>query len=462
MDTLKPYKFFGDIINNGGEIYLVGGCVRDQLLNRPIKDIDLVVRLIPQNDLITLLHSSGYCNLVGKSFGVIKFKPRENPEIEIDISLPRTEVSTGTGHKDFNVKHSETLTIEADLLRRDFTINAMALHLTDHKLIDPFGGQDDLQSKIIRTVTDASFEEDPLRMLRAIQFAARFDFSIHPATLVSMTQHASLITTISPERIIIEIKKLFSAPKPSVGFDLMGSTGLLALICPDIENIKGIIQPRKKNEDVYTHTMKALDAARASEELTNPGNINTMLAALFHDTGKFKTQRHTDTQTPTFYNHHLVSAGIVWRWMKDYKVTTAGFDPEHIRQLVEYHMFETIHFKDNDKALRRFITKVGKDHIIDLLDLRLADKKGGRFPQKVYGIVKLREQIIEEINRKPPFTAKDLAINGHDIMALGFAAGRIIGDIQRFLMEKVLDQPELNTKEGLTSLIEDNKEALRA
>lgn len=219
----------------------------------------------------------------------------------------------------------------------------------------------------------------------------------------------------------------------------------------------GVIQPKKRNEDAYTHTMKVLDASRAAEELEKPGNLDIMFSALFHDTGKPKTHRISDAGRVTFFNHQLISTGIAWRWMKHYRATTIGVHPRHVCHLVKHHMFETKPFEDNEKALRRFINKVGPENIFDLLDLRLSDKKGGRFPKKVYGILQLRKKIREEINKKPPFSAKDLAVTGHDIMGMGFKAGPIIGHIQRFLMEHVLDDPSLNTKEQLTKLILDNK-----
>lgn len=458
MQALISQRFCSDIIKTGGEVYLVGGSVRDSFLNRPLKDFDVVVRKIPIDSLIVLLKKNGQTNLVGKSFGVIKFRSQENPEREIDIALPRTEVSTGSGHKDFQVTFDENLAIAMDLSRRDFTINAMAMNVQNDQLIDPFGGKTDLDNKILRTVFDNSFLEDPLRLLRAVQFAARFGFCIEDKTWAQMKEKAPLIRTIAGERIILEIKKLFEAPRPSMGFDLMRDTGILQHVFPDVFNMIGVTQPQKNNEDVYTHTMKVLDAARAAEELEKPGNLDIMFSALFHDAGKPKTRRESEeAHRVTFYNHQLISTGIARRWLRDYRATTVGVDPQHVCHLVKNHMFETTAF-GNEKAVRRFINKVGKENIFDLLDLRLADKKGGRFPKKVFGILKLRETIRDEINRKPPFTAKDLALNGFGIINLGYKAGPVIGKIQKFLMEKVLDDPSLNTQEKLTQIVRDEFE----
>lgn len=463
QEKLKTFGFVRDILDHKGEVYLVGGCVRDTLLGLPLKDLDLIVTKIPFEDLTRLLKKQGRVNLVGKSFGIIKFKPHENPDQELDIALPRKETSTGSGHRDFEVHFDPNLSLKDDLLRRDFTINAMARDLHTDALIDPFGGQVDLKNKLIRTVFENSFVEDPLRLMRAVQFAARLGFEIEKSTFDQMREHSNLIRTVAPERIIEEVRKLFLAPKPSLGFDIMRDTGLLHHVFPDVENMLGVTQPKKNNEDVYTHTMKVLDAARSADELEKSGDINIMFSALFHDAGKPKTRRENqdNPQDVSFHNHQIISRGIVRRWLKDFKATTVGVDPDLVCHLVDSHMFETKEFH-NEKALRRFIRKVGPDHVFDLLDLRLADKKGGRYPQKVFGILKLRERIREELNRKPPFTPKDLALGGHDIINMGFAPGPVIGTIQKFLLEKVLEVPELNTKEDLKQLILDNRKDFEA
>jgi tRNA nucleotidyltransferase (CCA-adding enzyme) len=456
LDTIKEYSFVNEIHKNGGEVYVVGGSLRDELLNRPIKDLDLLICKIPFDKLNKLLREHGHTNLVGKAFGIIKFFPHEDSKFELDIALPRKEASTGQGHKDFHVDFDESIPVKEDLLRRDFTINAIAKNIITGEVIDPTNGIKDLDSKIIRAVFDNSFKEDPLRLLRAIQFTARLGFTIEEGTFKQIIESVDLIDSIAKERIIVEIKKLFSAEKPSLGFDLMRDTGLLKHVFPDVQKMIGVTQPNKNNEDVYAHTMKVLDAARSADELEKSGDLQIMFAALFHDAGKPKTKREDEeSKRVTFFNHQHISTGIAWRWLKDYRATTVGINPHHVCHLVKHHMFETKPFEDNDKALRRFISKVGKENIFDLIDLRLSDKKGGRFPNKVYGMLKLRERIHEEINRKVPFSAKDLAVTGYDIIQLGHEAGPIIGEIQKFLVQKVLDEPNLNTKEDLLNLIKE-------
>lgn len=459
VHDLKTYSFFKALRDAKGKVYLVGGCVRDELLGRELKDFDLIVTGLPFKDMQKVLKEQGHMSLVGKSFGIIKFYPKEDKSLELDIALPRKEVSTGDKHQDFEVNFDPNIPLAEDLARRDFTINAIAQDLETEEFIDPFDGQKDIQNKIIRTVFENSFVEDPLRLLRAIQFSARLGFTIDEKTYEQMKQHASRMEHVSPERILIEIKKLFMAEKPSLGFDLMRETGLLPYVFPDVQNMIGVTQPNKNNEDVYTHTMKVLDASRAATELNKPGDIDIMFSALFHDAGKPKTKRENETGRVTFFNHQHISTGIAWRWLKDNKARTIGVNPKKVCHLVKHHMFESKPFEGNDKALRRFINKVGPEHIFDLLDLRIADKKGGRFPNKMYGILKLRERVEAELNREAPFTPKDLALTGHDIIQMGFKPGPIIGVIQKNLMELVLDHPEKNQPEVLKEFIEENQKS---
>lgn len=450
------FNFIEKCFDAGGEIYFVGGTIRDVFLGIPHKDFDLVIRGLSQEELTKILKKEGQVNQVGKSFGVMKFHPHEATDFEFDIALPRLEKSTGTGHRDFDVQFDHTLSIDEDLGRRDFTINAMAYHLKTGGLIDPFNGKRDLDSKILRQVFDRSFEEDPLRLLRAVQFSARFELKVEPTTLTAMQTHAPLIKTVSKERIIEEIRKLFFARRPSRGFDLMRQTGLLDLVFPFVTKMIGVLQPLKKNEDVYQHTMKVIDAGRTSVEMENAGDMEIMFSCLFHDAGKPHTVGYDPVkQRTTFYGHQNISKKIARRWLNDFKATTIGLNVDQVLNLVENHMFETKSFY-TDRAIRRFVAKVGEDSIYKLIDLRIADKKGGRYPESMKGILKLRARIREEISKKPPFSPKDLAVNGHDIISLGFQRGPIIGTIQKFLVEKVLDEPEWNEKEKLMALIREN------
>ncbi|OGQ07352.1 MAG: hypothetical protein A3G32_05120 [Deltaproteobacteria bacterium RIFCSPLOWO2_12_FULL_40_28] len=455
LDAIASLDFVKKLQAHGGEVYLVGGNVRDYFLGYPHKDLDLIIRKLSYEQIVSILSKLGTVNKVGKFFGILKFRAKNNPDLEIDLSLPRVEKSTGTGHRDFDVDFDPNLPIEKDLERRDFTINAMAMDLTSNQLIDPFHGSKDLKNKLIRQVFSKAFEEDPLRMLRAVQFASRFNFEIEPHTLESMTKHAALIKTISKERIIEEIRKLFLAQKPSIGFHIMRKTRLLGEVFPFIEKMIGVLQPKKENEDVYDHTMKVLDASRVASEMNRPGDLDIMFAALLHDTGKPNTHRFDEKkQQISFYGHQIVSKKIARRWLNDYRATCVGVNTDRVLKLVEHHMFETKAYY-SERAIRRFVNKIGKEDIFDLIDLRIADKKGGRYPDSMKGILNLRHRIQKEIDKKPPFGSKDLAINGHDLIALGFKPGPLLGQIQKFLVEQVLDNPELNLKETLENLVKE-------
>lgn len=436
----------------GGLIYEVGGTVRDRLLDHPSKDRDYLVCRLTIKQLTQILSPFGKVALVGQMFGVIKFAPHQSPSQAIDFSLPRKERSTGIGHRDFEVDFDPNIPVEADLGRRDFTVNAMAMDCETQKIVDPFGGEKDLKSRTLRQVFPKAFEEDPLRLLRAIQFAARFDLTIEEETCASMKRHAALIESVSPERIAEELRKLFSAHKPSRGFDLMCECGLLSHIMPELSAIKGIEQDKQPGDDVYGHTMRALDAARGDHAIVNRGNLELMFAVLLHDIGKAVTTRyHEPSKRIVFFGHQIASARMARRILKKFKIETIGVNPKNVTRLIENHMFETKAFF-SDRAIRRFINKVGKDHIFMLVDLRLADNRGGKHPHGIRGVEKLRKRIQEELDKKPPFGPADLAIDGHDIMDAGVPQGPMIGAILARLVETVLDEPELNTREQLLAL----------
>jgi len=446
------HAYLHALIDAGAEVFEVGGTVRDRLRGHAGKDVDYLVRLLTIKQLSAVLRPFGKVATVGQVFGVLKFTPHQHPDQTIDFSLPRREQSTGVGHRDFDVDFDPQLSAKADLGRRDFTVNAMALNIETEELIDPFGGKKDLDEKILRQVFPRAFEEDPLRLLRAIQFAARFGLAIEEETWASMREHAQLITTVSPERITEEFKKLLSATKPSLGFDLMHDCGLLKHILPEVDAMKEIEQDKQPGEDVYDHTMRALDASRGDHAIQNRGNLELMFSVLLHDIGKTLTSRyHEPSQRIVFFGHQMASARMARKIMKRLNIETIGIDPKNVIRLIENHMFETKAFFSG-KAIRRFINKVGKDNIFMLIDLRLADNRGGKHPAGIKGVEKLRRRIQEEIDKKPPFGPADLAIDGHDIMTLGVPEGPQIGLILHHLVEVVLDEPELNTREQLLAL----------
>ncbi len=446
-------SFIDALIEAGGTVYEVGGSVRDRLMDRAQKDTDLLVAKLPIELLVRTLKPFGEVFTVGRSFGVIKFRPHGS-EAQYDIALPRKESSTGTGHRDFNVDYDPGLPVEVDLSRRDFTINAMALEVTSEKLIDPFDGKKDLLKKCLRMVSLKAFEEDPLRILRGIQFAARFHLTIDPATFEAMKAGAPLIKTVSPERITEEIRKLLLAKKPSEGFILMRDIGILVEIFPEVAENVGVEQGNKAHkDDVFLHTMKVLDAAREDSFIPLAGDMELMLAALFHDVGKARTKRYdTEKGRMTFYGHQTISKRMARKRMEILKMNILGVDTHRICNLVEEHMFQTKHYF-SDRSIRRFINKVGPDLILKLVDLRIADNRGGKYPEGIKGVLRLRKKIAEELDKKTPFNVKDLAIGGTDLMEIGIPEGPSIGQILRELVEVVLDDPEKNTREDLLAVV---------
>ena len=346
--------------------------------------------------------------------------------------------------------------------RRDFNINAMALDLQSEKIIDPFQGRKDLEAKTLRMVFDKAFEEDPLRLIRAVQFAARFGLAIEPKTFEAMKTDAKRIGTVSAERIIEEIRKLFLAQKPSIGFEIMRQTGLLPFLFPEVHALIGIEQDKRPGDDVYQHTMRVLDAAREDEHVEHAGDLELLFAALFHDTGKAPTRKYDKAKDRiVFYGHQLVSKRMVRKWLSKMKATHIGIDPHHVETLVEHHMFETKSYF-TDKAIRRFVHKVGEDMIYKLLDLRLADNRGGKHPRSINGVLKMRDRVRTELAKKPPFGPKDLAVTGHDLMAAGIEAGPRMGQIIKQLVELVLDDPGLNTKERLLEIVKQIRDTAEA
>ncbi|MBI1908667.1 MAG: HD domain-containing protein [Deltaproteobacteria bacterium] len=462
-------SFFDELVRKGAKVYEVGGTVRDALLGRLVKggspegdsplggspkDKDLLVTRLPMAELTSLLQRHGSVITVGRSFGVLKFTPRGTDEC-YDLALPRKEVSTGQGHRDFLVDFDPNLPVEKDLERRDFTINAMACDLQTGQRIDPFGGQKDLEEKKLRIVAPRAFEEDPLRLLRGIQFAARFHLELTPETEKAMTQAAPLIRTVSAERIVEEVRKLFLAEKPSLGFKLMLQVGLLKEVFPELQECVGVEQGNKfRNDDVFEHTLRVLDASRKDNAIPTSGDLELMFSALFHDIGKPRTKRYIpEKERIAFYGHQTVGRKMAQKWMQRMKISILGVDPGRIASLVENHMFQTKSYF-TDRSIRRFISKVGADLIFKLVDLRLADNRGGKYPEGIKGVLKLRKRIADEVSKKPPLGPRDLAITGHDIISLGIPEGPQIGNIQKALVEIVLDNPEKNSKEQLIEIIQ--------
>jgi tRNA nucleotidyltransferase (CCA-adding enzyme) len=425
-------------ITTRGQLYEVGGAVRDSLIpgQPPSKDIDFLVAGIPYQELVSILRRFGRVDLVGRSFGVIKFTQHASEEFAsetFDFVLPRKEYSTGTGHRDFEVEFDHNLKVEDDLGRRDFTINAIAHNVATGEIIDPFSGQRDIQARLIRIAFPNSFVEDPLRMLRAVQFAARFNFEIEPQTYAAICENVALIKTVSPERIAEELNKLLvSADKPSVGLILMQRTGMLKVLIPELERTVGVDQPGPYHaHPVFEHSILTVDAA--------PRSLTVRMSALFHDVAKPQAKQVVEGGA-TFYGHEDYGARVARKVLERLRYANDFID--QVVVLIERHMFTT---DVSDKGMRRLIRKVGQDRVFDLLDLRRADVVGQGKGGKTDDVDEFEQRIREELERKPPFGLADLALNGNDLMReFKLEPGKEIGEILNHLLELVLDFPEEN------------------
>jgi poly(A) polymerase/tRNA nucleotidyltransferase (CCA-adding enzyme) len=438
-----------------GALYLVGGSVRDQLLIGRSKDRDYLVTGIAADELASLLRGFGRVVIVGRSFGVLRFHPEGRDE-PVDIALPRRERSTGTGHRDFFVDFDPGIPVEVDLGRRDFTMNAIARRIPSGELIDPFGGRDDIEARRLRLVFPNAFREDPLRMLRAVQFAARFELAVEEATRNALHADAALAATISAERIGDEITKLLTlAERPSVGLRLAFETGLLAVVLPELAKTAGVEQPREWHlHDVFTHSLLVCDA-------TPKENLALRLAALFHDTGKADRRQvipdeATGGTRVVFYGHEEVSRADAAAALERLRFPRAL--AERVDVLIACHMFD-YRSEWSDAAVRRLIARAGRSAIADLIALRRADQLGSGVPRDLAATDELEARVQAELARESATTTRDLAVDGTDVMeALRCGPGPAVGRALARLLEEVLDDPSKNEREALLARLR----ALRA
>jgi tRNA nucleotidyltransferase (CCA-adding enzyme) len=437
------------------EAYIVGGCVRDLLRKVKPKDWDVTTNAKPE-EIQKLFKKSFYENKFGTVTVLTNSKDKTLAEVE--ITTYRTEEKyTDKRHPDI-IHFAKT--IKQDLARRDFTVNAMAL---DKEIIDPFDGQKDLEKKIIRAVgkADDRFNEDALRMLRAVRFSTygrpAEGWAIEPKTLRAIQKNAGLIRFISKERIRDELIKIFNSEKAAEGIDLLRKTNLLKYIIPELEKGVGVSQNRAHIYDIYEHSMRSLKAAAE-----NKYNIAVKIAALFHDIGKPETKEGEGPDS-TFYNHDYVGAKIATRILGRLKFPKKFI--EKVALLVRNHMFVSDPERLTEAGARRLLRRVGKENIPDLINLRIADRLGMSLPKaRPYRLRKV-EYLIEKVS-KDPISAKMLKIDGNEIMKLlKLDPGPKVGAILDVLLAEVIEDPKKNTKQYLEKrtkeLDRENLEELR-
>jgi putative nucleotidyltransferase with HDIG domain len=429
-----------------GSLFAVGGRVRDELraqLDASVaapKDLDYVVVGVTLDDLVARLQAIGSVNVVGASFAVVKFA---NAAGTADIALPRRERSTGAGHREFEVESGPQVTLQDDLGRRDFRMNMIARRIDDDLIVDPFGGVADIRAGRIEIVTPQAFAEDPLRMLRAAQFAARFGYALGPAARAAMVAAAPLVRTVSAERVCEELTKLFArAPRPSVGVEILRTTGLLAHVWPEILEGEGVDQNEWHAYDVYRHNLETLDAT--------PPDLALRLAAILHDVGKPRTK-----DGPHFYRHEHVGADLAAAMLERYRfpgelVTT-------VEHLVRSHMYAADP-EMQPKTIRRFVNRIGVEHLERLFALRHADIVGSGLPKRSDDNERFEARVAAIVAEAPALTVRDLAISGADVMELMIRAGaapadftgdRRVGATLAALFEEVVDDPSVNERSRL-------------
>jgi tRNA nucleotidyltransferase (CCA-adding enzyme) len=435
-----------------GSLYAVGGRVRDELradlesLPAPTKDLDYVVTGLPLDEIERRLAPLGRLDVVGASFSVLKLTADGET---VDIALPRRERSVGTGHRDFVVYSGPEVALEQDLARRDFRMNMLARALPSGEIIDPYGGEADIRARRIDILTPRSFQEDPLRMLRAAQFAARFAYEVTPATKKAMAAAAPLVRTVSAERICEELGKLFAqAHRPSIGLELLRQTGVLRELWPELLEGVGVEQNEWHAYDVWNHSLATLDASP-------PGDLILRLAALLHDVGKPRTK-----EGPHFYRHELVGADLTRQMLDRFRFPNEVIGTtEH---LVRQHMYAPDP-EMSDAALRRFIRRVNPQNIERLFDLRHADIAGSGLPKRNGANESFEARVHAELARKPAFSIRELKIGGNDVIAAlvargkagaGFAGDERVGEALRWLFEQVTDEPERNERTLLLGMLE--------
>jgi tRNA nucleotidyltransferase/poly(A) polymerase len=383
LELALPTDVRSAIIDKGGKIYQVGGAVRDEMLGKVSKDLDLLVVGIELKDLATLLTRFGKTNLVGKAFGIIKFVPTGATE-EIDISVPRIDSkSTGKGHKDFEVKLGKGITLQQDQLRRDFWMNAMARDVETGEIHDiDKKGQTDIKNKQIRVIGIRAFREDPLRMLRAVQFAARFEFTIEPKTMDQIKSSVNLIKTVSPERFQEEFKKMFEKGTPSVGVALLKETGILKKLFP-----------------------KARDAFPMEYDRLDKKGFPAFLAVLL------KGHKSKDIQSA---------------------MKLSNEDTNAISDVLKYMAMRDV---DSDLGLIRFVNSASKKGVENVNYILKAQRKID---------IDYRLNSLRRVGK--PTSLKELGLSGRDLIKMGIR-GRAVGETLDKLLQYAVETGKNDRKD---------------
>ncbi len=434
----------------GHELALVGGPVRDALLGRPVNDLDFTTDAHPERILEIVEGWADAVWTIGIEFGTIGLR---KDDLQLEVTTYRSESYDPKSRKP-EVSYGTSL--EADLARRDFAVNAMAARLPGHEFVDPYGGFDDLRAKLIRTPgrPEDSFDDDPLRMMRAARFAAQLGFAVDPPVVTAMTEMAGRIEIVSAERVRDELSKLLTGALPRTGLALLVDTGLAEHVLPELPKLRLEIDEHHRHKDVYEHSLIVLEQAIAQEE--DGPDLVLRLAALLHDIGKPKTRSFVEGGRVTFHHHEVVGASMskarlmALRYPKDVVADVSRLVELHLR----FHGYGTGEW--TDAAVRRYVRDA--DHLLARLHKLTRADCTTRNRRKATALARTYDELerrIARLGQEEELAKIRPELDGNEIQEiLGIAPGPEVGKAYRFLLDLRLDRGPIG-KDAAT-------EALRA
>lgn len=454
----KEIKKVLDILQRSGyEAYIVGGCVRDLLRGISPNDWDITTNAIPE-EIEAVFELTGYKTFYENVFGTVSIVTNSEDQALKTIEITPFRVESRYTDKRHPDKVRFAKTLADDLSRRDFTVNAIAIQVQSSKLkvksessklkiIDLFNGQKDLENKIIRAVGEPKerFQEDALRLMRAVRFAATLTpdrlWEIEEKTKQAIIKNCQLLQYISQERIRDELVKIIMSPNGAKGLELMRRLGLLKYVLPELEDGFGIEQNKHHIFQIYAHNLLSLNYACG-----NDFTLEVRLAALLHDIAKPRTKKDNGFES-TFYNHDLVGAKMTNHILR--RLCFPKKQCDKITKLVKYHLFYYNVDEVGASSVRRLLRNIGQENIEDLLQVRKADRIGSGVPKAEPYKLRHLKYLFEKV-KQDPIAPKMLAINGQDIMGLlSIRPGPKVGHILSYLLSQVLSEPEKNKREFL-------------
>jgi tRNA nucleotidyltransferase (CCA-adding enzyme) len=431
-------KFIIDTFyNNGFEAFMVGGCVRDSILNSSPKDYDITTSAKPEDTLSIFEKTIP----TGINHGTVTVLINNN---SYEVTTYRTDGNYLDNRRPSCVNF--VTDIKEDLSRRDFTINALAYNKS-FGLIDYFNGINDISKKLIRCVGDADkrFKEDALRMLRAIRFSCQLNFKIEEATLNAIIKNSKLINNISRERIRDELCKILTSNNASEGINTLQKSGLLAEILPEINSLVNFSPLSiNHNRNIFDHTLNVISK-------TN-NNLILRLSALLHDVGKLNTLTLQDDGIYRFPNHNVEGAKISKEILRNLRFD--NYTINSVSKLIEHHLVLKVNYIPTRYEIKKLLLEVGEDIIYLLFDLQSADIRSLDNPKPFLKKVDyIKDTVSDILKKREPLYISDLDINGEILLEeLNLSSGKIVGEILKYLLEKVLENPSLNKKETLILL----------